>query len=147
MWNSLNILSHKISLIFIEYFLTVVWQKLSCRRFHQLFHSVSLQNIRLACSSRLGDQPAFTGESTECFVRCYIWKQNLHAVCREANVRKEQTFQQKVMSRKLQVMKAKPEHRLQNVTVLLATRHQQSASCDSAVSYTTPAVRVLWQCC
>lgn len=100
-------------------------------RFHQLFHSVSLQNTRLTCSSRLDDQPAFTGESTNCFLSCYMWTQNLHTVCTEANVRKEQTFQQNVMSRKLQVMKAK----LQNMSVLLATQHQQSAS----------SVRVLFQ--
>jgi hypothetical protein len=102
MWNSLNILSHKISLIFLEYFFTVAWEKSS--RFHQSFHSVALQNIRLACSSQLDDQPAFTGGSTKSFLCCHTRTQNFHAVCREANVRKEQTFQQKGMSRKLQVM-------------------------------------------
>jgi hypothetical protein len=130
MWNSLNILSHKISLILIEYSFLLLLPA-SCPCFHQLFHSVSLQNIRLAYFSRLDDQPALTGESTNCFLRCYMWTQNLHAVCRKANVRKEQTFNQKVMSRKLQFMKAK----LQNMRVLLATQHQQSAS----------SVRVLFQ--
>jgi len=42
----------------------------SCLRFHQLFHSVSLQNIRLACPSQLDDQPPFIGQS-KFSLRCY----------------------------------------------------------------------------
>lgn len=114
-------MSHKISLIFIEYFLSLLDR--SCPRSHQLFHSVSLQNIRVACSSQLDDQQAFTGESTKCFLRCYLWIQNLHAVCTEANVRKEQTL--RAASYKLRRPNWRP-----------------TAECDSAFSHTTPAVRV-----
>jgi hypothetical protein len=68
----------------------------SCARFHQLFHSGSLQNIRVACSSQLDDQEAFIGKSIKCFLRCYLWIQNLHAVCIEEDVRKEQTFSRRL---------------------------------------------------
>jgi hypothetical protein len=109
MWNSLNILYHKISLIFIDHFLLLSEKR--CVRLHQLFRSVALQNKRM--SGLFSQHTEWSASIHRRVNRIFAYVAMCeHRICMQSaeklNVWKEQTFRQKV-------------------TVLLAGLHQQSA--------------------